>query len=179
MPSQRLGRAAILLVAVATGLLALGVLGGVSAASDTAAPAQDCGLPTLPACTTTSITPTTAPTTAPTTTTEQVTSTTEQVTSTTRHRSTTTTERAVAEPTTTTELTPTTTKDVLVPGDGTKGAQSTTTTTIQTPTKISTDSSSDGPKIAAIIIGLLVLAVAVGILTWRYFVATRPSLTAH
>jgi hypothetical protein len=68
--------------------------------------------------------------------------------------------------------------DVLVPGDGTAGAESTTTTT-QTPTTVSSGSgTSDAALLALIVGGLVLLAVAVGILTWRYWLATRPPLTS-
>jgi hypothetical protein len=68
-----------------------------------------------------------------------------------------------------------TSQDVLVPGDGTEGAESTTTTTA-VPTTIADDQADDGPLLALIVGGLLLLAVAVGILTWRYWAATRPPL---
>ena len=96
-------------------------------------------------------------------------------------RSTTTTERQTAtteervETTTTTTLDVTTSVDVLVPGDGTEGAESTTTTT-QTPTTISNDGTSDETLLTLIVGGLVLLAVAVSILTWRYWAATRPPL---
>ena len=115
---------------------------------------------------------TTSPTT--TTTAESTTTTTYQQTTTTAYRQTATTAERVIT-TTTTTLDVTTSVDVLVPGDGTEGAESTTTTT-QTPTTISNEGASDGTLLALIVGGLVALAVAVSILTWRYWAATRPPL---
>jgi hypothetical protein len=104
-------------------------------------------------------------------------------TTTTTFRSTSTTQRQTAttaervETTTTTTLDVTTSIDVLVPGDGTEGAESTTTTT-QTPTTISNDGTSDATLLTLIVGGLVLLAVAVSILTWRYWAATRPPLAS-
>ena len=75
--------------------------------------------------------------------------------------------------TTTTTVNVPTSHNVLVPGDGTEGAESTTTTT-EIPTTISNDGTSDAALLALVVGGLVLLAVAVGILTWRYWVATRP-----
>lgn len=94
-----------------------------------------------------------------------------QSTSTTVRR-TTTTERQVLS-TTTSELQVTTSLDVLVPGDGTEGAES-TTTTVQTVTRVSSEGTSDGTLIAVIVGGLVALALFVSVLTWRYWAATRP-----
>jgi hypothetical protein len=69
-----------------------------------------------------------------------------------------------------------TSNNVLVPGDGTEGAESTTTTT-ETPTTISNDDTSDAALLGLVVGGLVVLALVVGILTWRYWVATRPPAT--
>ncbi|MGK2949464.1 MAG: hypothetical protein ACSLFP_12865 [Acidimicrobiales bacterium] len=119
---------------------------------------------------------TTTPTTVEETTTSLATTTTAappppQSTSTTVRR-TTTTERQVLS-TTTTALDVTTSLDVLVPGDGTEGAES-TTTTVQTVTRVSSDGTSDGTLIAIIVGGLVALALFVSVLTWRYWAATRP-----
>ncbi len=70
----------------------------------------------------------------------------------------------------------TTSIDLLVPGDGTEGAESTTTTTPTPRPSASGGGTSDGTLLAVIVGGLLLLAVAVSILTWRYWVATRPPL---
>jgi hypothetical protein len=67
----------------------------------------------------------------------------------------------------------TTSINVLVPGDGTEGAES-TTTTVQTETRISSTDTSDSTLIALIVGGLVALALFVSILTWRYWAATRP-----
>jgi hypothetical protein len=79
----------------------------------------------------------------------------------------------VAEVTSTT-LSVTTSSNVLVPGDGTEGAESTTTSTTQVPTTVSDGGISDGTLIAIVIGGLITVAVLVAFLTWRYWVATRP-----
>lgn len=63
--------------------------------------------------------------------------------------------------------------DLLVPGDGTEGAESTTPTVRGT--RISSGPS-DGTLISLVIVGLLIVALAIGILTWRYWAATRPPL---
>ena len=94
-------------------------------------------------------------------------------TTTTQGQSATTEEQIVT--TTTTTLDVSTSVDVLVPGDGTEGAESTTTTTL-TPTTISNEGTSDGTLLALIVGGLVLLAVVVSILTWRYWAATRPPL---
>jgi hypothetical protein len=62
-----------------------------------------------------------------------------------------------------------------VPGDGTQGAESTTTTEA-TATKVSDGGPSDGTLIALVIAGLVLIAIVVAVLTWRYWVATRPSV---
>ncbi len=132
---------------------------------------------------TTDTSSTTTPTTAPTSTTAATTTTTVPAPTTTAARQTTTTRRTTPTTkraaTTTTTIAVSTSVDVLVPGDGTKGAESTTTTTIQTATKISQEDGSDRMLIAAVIGGLLVLAAGVGVLTWRYWVATRPPLSSE
>jgi hypothetical protein len=165
MRGPRRGRlpalAASSLLVVAT-LLALAELGSAG---------PSCGDPPADPCdTTTTTTTTTAPTT---TTTFQETTTTFVQSTTTRGQ--TPTSEVVVQTTTSTSLDVSTSQDVLVPGDGTKGAESTTTTT-ETPTTISNDDTSDGALLALIIGGLVMLAVVVGILTWRYWVATRPPL---
>ena len=69
-------------------------------------------------------------------------------------------------------LTVTTLHDVLIPGDGTAGAESTTTTSAEVTTGKS--GISDDQLILAIVVALAVIAVVVGILTYRYWAATRP-----
>lgn len=84
-------------------------------------------------------------------------------------------EEAEAEETTTSEATVTTVSNLLVPGDGTHGAESTTTTSTELIAATAEDDGpSDGTLIALVIAGLVVVALAVGILTWRYWAATRP-----
>jgi cobalamin biosynthesis Mg chelatase CobN len=91
-------------------------------------------------------------------------------TSTTRRRTTTT------EATTTTakSVTVSTAKDLLIPGDGTKGAESTTTTTA----KLATGKSglSDDQLIVLMVGGLVAVALLIGVLLWRYWSATRPAV---
>jgi cobalamin biosynthesis Mg chelatase CobN len=163
MSGVRRGRLAAL---GAAGLLAaLTLLGSTALAEDPAA--DDTTTTTVPTTTTTTI--------ATTTTTVPTTTTTVRSTATTQRQTATTAERV--ETTTTTTLDVTTSIDVLVPGDGTKGAESTTTTT-QTPTTISNDGTSDATLLTLIVGGLVLLAVAVSILTWRYWAATRPPLAS-
>ena len=85
---------------------------------------------------------------------------------------TTTTRAAIApiQSTTTTELT--TSTNLLVPGDGTKGAESTTTTTIEVDE--AGGGVSDATIVWSVVAGLVAVAAAVGYLTWRYWVATKP-----
>jgi len=75
--------------------------------------------------------------------------------------------------TTSTSLPVATSNDVLVPGDGTEGAES-TTTTVPTTTTVSEDSGDDGTLVALVVAGLVLVALAVAVLTWRYWAATRP-----
>jgi hypothetical protein len=148
----------------AAGLLAaIPLLGSTALAQDPPGP-------------TTSTTSTTTTTTAPTTTTTAPTTTTTFRSTTTTQRQTATTVERVAT-TTSTSLDVTTSVDVLVPGDGTEGAESTTTTT-QTPTTVSNGGTSDATLLRLIVGGLVLLAVAVAILTWRYWAATRPPLAS-
>jgi serine/threonine-protein kinase len=158
-----------------TALVAALVLAGVTLVAGTVLAQEGPCEPPDPGCVTTTTTTTTASTT--TTTTAPTTTTTFEPTTTTFRQSATTVEERVVT-TTTTTLDVTTSINVLVPGDGTEGAESTTTTT-QTPTTISTDSgTSDGALLAMIVGGLVLLALAVSVLTWRYWAATRPPLTA-
>lgn len=159
------------LAVLAVGLLvaAVALLTGPTAAS-----AQDCTLlPLDPDC-------------HPSTTVEEPTS---ETTSTSEARSTTTTARTTATTaprtstttaapvtTTTTVETITTVTNLLVPGDGTDGAESTTTSEVSPTATVSDDGPSDGTLIALVIAGLLVIALVVSLLTWRYWVATRPPL---
>jgi hypothetical protein len=113
-----------------------------------------------------------------TTTIETITSTTVKATTTTARAATPTTARQTtttkaAQQTTTTVALPA--SNVLVPGDGTEGAQS-TTTTLGTATRVDDGGPSDGTLIALVIAGLVLVAVAVAILTWRYWAATRPEV---
>lgn len=112
-----------------------------------------------------------------------VTSTTEDVTSTTVDGTTTTdpdeetstTERTATtqrEEVTTTTLTVTTLHNVLIPGDGTAGSESTTTTAA--PTATASSGLSDSALIAIVASALGLVALVAGILTWRYWSATRP-----
>jgi hypothetical protein len=111
-----------------------------------------------------------------------VTTTTTEATTSTTARQTTTTARQTAttraQATTTTLETVTTANNVLVPGDGTEGAES-TTTTVATVAAVSDDGPSDATLIALVIAGLLLIALVVAVLTWRYWAATRPPLLEH
>jgi cobalamin biosynthesis Mg chelatase CobN len=91
-------------------------------------------------------------------------------TSTTRGRTTTTRE---ATTTTARSVTVSTLNDLLVPGDGTKGAESTTTTA----SAIATGQSglSDDQLIVLVVGGLALVAILIGVLVWRYWYATRPT----
>jgi len=136
--------------------------------------AQDCGVGDLPACvttttesTTTTIAPTTTPV-GPTTTTF-----TPRATTTTGRQATSTTAERVQDTTPSTSRDVSTSVDLLVPGDGSQGAES-TTTTIETPQMVKDDGASDGTLIATVVVALVVLAFAVSLLTWRYWSATRP-----
>lgn len=162
----RAGRILALVVAVAAA--ALGVLLVPAPTSTSAAPTQDCTVRTLVGgeC------PTTTETVLTTTTFEETGSTTSLAdpTSTTGRQITTTS----AEPTqeTTTTLPAGSSADLLIPGDGTQGAES-TTTTIATPLRASDAGLSDGALIALVVLGLMVVAGVAVVLTWRYWVATR------
>jgi hypothetical protein len=83
---------------------------------------------------------------------------------------------APVETTTTEPVTTLTTRsNLLVAGDGTQGAES-TTTTLRTETRVQGGSGpSDGTLIALIIGGLVVVAALVGALTFRYWRATAPA----
>jgi hypothetical protein len=93
-----------------------------------------------------------------------------------RHTTSTTARRTTAttEPTTTTQrsVTVSTTHDLLVPGDGTEGAE-TTTTTIER-VAVGKEGLSDDQLIVLVVAGLAVMSLAMGLLTWRYWSATRP-----
>ena len=92
-------------------------------------------------------------------------------TTTTRRQTPTTAEVVVT--TTSTSLEVTTSNNVLVPGDGTAGAESTTTTT-ETPTTISNDDTSDGRWSPSSSAAWCSSPWPSAMLTWRYWVATRP-----
>jgi hypothetical protein len=95
----------------------------------------------------------------------------DEETSTTERRRTTTTEVV-----TTTTYTVTTLHNVLIPGDGSAGAESTTTTAPQLTTGKS--GISDETLILVIVAGLGVVAVVAAILTYRYWSATKPRVVA-
>lgn len=75
---------------------------------------------------------------------------------------------------TTTTLAMTTSTDLLVPGDGTEGAESTTTTEAIAAISNEDSGPSDGTLIGVVVAGLVLIALVVSILTWRYWAATRP-----
>jgi hypothetical protein len=173
MVGARRGRLAAL---AASAGFALAVLVGSSGGTPSAAaPTGECPTPTLlpsdPCPSSTSGDDTTTSFEDTTTSFEETTTTFTETTST---RQPTATTQEEVETTTSTSLDVTTSVNILVPGDGTEGAESTTTTT-ETPTTISDDDgTSDGVLLAVVIGGLVVLAIVVGVLTWRYWAATRP-----
>jgi hypothetical protein len=69
----------------------------------------------------------------------------------------------------------TTVANLLEPGDGTAGAQATTTTTAAAP-RGGNDADEESRLIWMIIAGLAGVAVLVALLTWRYWLLTRPGL---
>jgi cobalamin biosynthesis Mg chelatase CobN len=73
---------------------------------------------------------------------------------------------------TTTTLELTTSSNVLVPGDGTNGSQS--STTIETAAASTDKGLSDKTIVIMIMAGLLVVAALVAFLTWRFWRSTRP-----
>lgn len=167
--APRAGRTAAFIAATLVAALAL--LAGPTPAPAGAQPQQPCE-DLIPPC------PPTTTVVEPTTSTEAATSTTARPATTTTARQTATTVRqtTTTAPATTTTLAPVTTvSNLLVPGDGTEGAESTTTTDA-TVTTVSDGGLSDGTLITLVIVGLLLIAVVVALLTWRYWVATRPPL---
>lgn len=64
--------------------------------------------------------------------------------------------------------------NLLIPGDGTAGAEMTTPTVRGR--RISDSGPSDGTLIALVMAGLVIIAGAISVLTWRYWAATRPPL---
>ena len=140
---------------------------------------QACEPLVTPGCDTTTIPdPTSSSSDTTATTVEATTSSTALETTTTRRPSSTTERQPIATAATPTTIAVSTSQNVLVPGDGTEGAESTTTTTVQTATTISSQDGHDRMLISLVIAGLLLLAVAVAVLTWRYWAATRPPLVA-
>jgi hypothetical protein len=65
-----------------------------------------------------------------------------------------------------------TTHDLLLPGDGTEGAESTTTTIERV--AVGKSGLSDDQLIVLVVAGLSVVSLAMALLTWRYWSATRP-----
>lgn len=158
------------MVVVTLVLVALGSLAATSSAGAHSAQEQPCELPCLTTTTEPDVT-STSTTLVRTTTTTRATTTTARTTATSARPTSTTT----APSTTTTTVTVTTSSNLLVPGDGTEGSESTTTTTA-TATKVKDGGVSDGTLIMLVIAGLVVIAGVVAVLTWRYWVATRPPL---
>ena len=87
---------------------------------------------------------------------------------------TTTTEVAVEPIPSTTAPQFTTSTNLLIPGDGTRGAESTTTTTPELDE--AGGGISDGAIVWMIVGGLLAIAALSAFLTWRYWRATKPAL---
>lgn len=117
---------------------------------------------------------TTEPSTTTTTDVVESSTTTERTTTTTTTPSRqTTTTRSTQGAATATTTTVVSTRNLLVPGDGTEGAQLTTTT--EGPASASGSSGpSDSTLIALMIFNLLLIATVVGVLTRRYWRATEP-----
>jgi cobalamin biosynthesis Mg chelatase CobN len=127
----------------------------------------DCTLdPADPACAPTSTDDEPSTTADETTTTESSTTTSAAQTTTTEEQVTTTTEDAT---------TLSTVNALLVPGDGSEGAESTTTTTVAVDDG---DDSSEATVVWLIVAGLVAVAAAIGVLTWRYWLATKPAQPA-
>jgi cobalamin biosynthesis Mg chelatase CobN len=153
---------------------ALGLLLAQLVASAQTQP-EPCGAVPIPGCTSTTTQPDATTTLIDVTTTTTVATTTTARQTATTVRPTTTTAGESAQEETTTTLTATTQSDLLVPGDGTEGAESTTTTVV-TATRVSDGGPSDATLITLVIVGLVLIAGVVALLTWRYWVATRPPL---
>jgi hypothetical protein len=171
---HRRRRARTLVVAVVVALVGIVALGRVA---DARVLQQNC--PGFPFCSTVT-TPANqgSSTTVDVTTTDEVTTTTDEDTTETtddedRTDDTRSTTRTTEEKVTTTVLEVSTSLDVLVPGDGTAGAESTTTS--EKP-KVTSGSGglSDNQLVVLIVSGLLVFGLSVGFLTWRYWRATQP-----
>ncbi len=113
---------------------------------------------------------------------EETTTTTEPPPSTTEPEATTTTARlttTTAQPVPTTEAPPSTLNDLLVPGpiDAATGEPVTTTTAV--PIAAVQDEDNTGTIVALVISGLLVIALLIALLTWRYWRDTRPKVVAQ
>jgi hypothetical protein len=175
---QRRRRARTLVVALLTGLLAVVLLGRVPAdarPTQTGGTQEPCG-GLLPACTqpgssitSGDVTSTTDDATTSTTDDDDVTTTTDDDATDDTSRQTATTEELV----TTTVLRVSTSLDLLVPGDGTAGAESTTTTELVAASG-GKGGLSDNQLVALIVSGLALMGTAVGVLTLRYWRATQP-----
>lgn len=74
------------------------------------------------------------------------------------------------------EETTSTARDLLVSGDGSDGAESTTTTST-TVVEVAADGGSldEETQIWLIVAGLVVVALLIGLWTWRYWVRTKPA----
>jgi hypothetical protein len=83
----------------------------------------------------------------------------------------------VAAPAESANLTFTPINDLLVPGNGIQGAQPTTTTTTTAPTGSGSGSADEDSRLMWMIIAALAgVGLLVAILTWRYWLLTRPGL---
>lgn len=77
------------------------------------------------------------------------------------------------------EETTSTSRDLLVSGDGSEGAQSTTTTsTTLVEVAAEGDTLDEETRIWLVVAGLVVVAVLIGVWTWRYWVRTKPAVVA-
>ncbi len=159
-------------VVICVGLL-LTPVAGVSAAD----PSGSCSTTSIfgEPCTPDPILTTTSTTVETSTTALDTTSTSEASRSTIKRTTTTTSRSQAGVPATTTSSTAPATARLLVPGDGTQGAELTTTTE-GVVARLGGGGLSDGILIALVIGGLVLIAGLVGVLTWRYWVATRPHL---
>ena len=172
-PSIRTRRLLALLIALAAAVPTIGLMDRVSAVPAGEDGTGACDDPTTPGtveeCETTTSSVTILPTTEPpTTTTTFIETTTTTFQTTTTFRSTPTTFEETTTSSTSTTLTSTT--NLLVPGDGSEGSESTTTT------ELSNDDEgvSESTLVWLIITGLLIVAAGIGYLTYRYWRSTAP-----
>lgn len=91
-----------------------------------------------------------------------------------------TTEAQIIETTTSESVTTTTGRNVLIPGDGTEGAESTTTssTTVVKASDVASSGIDETTKVWLVVAGLVAIALAVMAWTAYYWRSTRPGSAA-